>query len=291
MSRIKRLVRPESEPAQWKLALPILALALSAAVYAQAGTAAPAADAPPVHRNQYISLQSDIAEPYAFVRGGDHGISMAGNDADLDAIKRLQTKIDGDFLWFRTGDKSYVVRDPAVLARARAAWEPLDALNREMEGYNRQMSEHDKSMQALGKEMEKASAGMQMDKPKTQALERQMQDVGNRMGDIGSQMVDADDAERARLERQMADLQRQMTDLTRQMSALTRTAAQRAAEESIKEIGQRMHEAGKPMHALAEQMGTLGRKMGRESRAAEKTVRALIHEAQAKGLAQPVPQV
>ena len=287
MSRIKRLVRPESEPFQWKLALPVLALALSAGVYAQAGTA----DVPPAHRNQYISLQSDVAEPYAFVRGGDHGISMAGNDADLDAIKRLQTKIAGDFLWFRTGDKSYIVRDPAVLARARAAWEPLDALSREMEGYNRQMSEHDKGMQALGKEMEKASAGMQMDKPKTQALERQMQDVGNRMGDIGSQMVDADEAERARLEREMADLQRQMTDLTRQMGALTRTDAQRAAERSMKEIGQRMHEAGKPMHALAEQMGTLGRKMGRESRVAEKTVRALIHEAQAKGLAQPVPQV
>ena len=52
-----------------------------------------------------------------------------------------------------------------------------------------------------------------------------------------------------------------------------------------------MHEAGQPMHALAEPRGALGRKMGRESRAAEKTVRALIHEAQAKGLARPVPQV
>lgn len=290
MSRIKRLVRPDSEPAQWKLALPILCLALSAAVYAQAGTASPPADASPAHRTQHISLQSNVAEPYAFVRGVDHGISMAGNDDDLDTIKRLQARIAGDFLWFRNGDKSYVVRDPAVLARARAAWEPLDALSREMEGYDRRMKEHDKVMHALDKQMQQASAGVELDQPRVDALASRMEDVSRRMRDVDSRMADTDDAGRERLDWDRADLQRQMADLKRQMDTLTQSASRRATEQSMKDISQRMREAGKPMHALGEQMGALGKRMGEESRAAEKTIHALIHEAQANGLAQPAPK-
>lgn len=286
MSRIKRLVRPEAEPAQWKLALPILALALSSALYAQAGTPA---DAPPAHRHQHISLQSDVAEPYAFVRGDDHGISMAGDDADLDTIKRLQTKIDGDFLWFRTGGKSYIVVDPAVLARARAAWEPLEALNRQMEGYDRRMNAYSKDMEALDKQLQQASADAHVDQPQLHALQREMEDVGRRMGDVGSRMANTDDAGRARLEREMADLHHQMADLSRQKATLVPSEGQRAAG-TMRDIGRRMHETGKPMHALGEQMGALGKQIRRESQTAENTVRALIHDAQAKGLAQPAPQ-
>jgi hypothetical protein len=44
-----------------------------------------------------------------------------------------------------------------------------------------------------------------------------------------------------------------------------------------------MHELGKKMHAL-------GKDMERESHAADTTVRALIHDAVARGLAHPAPQ-
>jgi hypothetical protein len=50
-----------------------------------------------------------------------------------------------------------------------------------------------------------------------------------------------------------------------------------------------MEEAGKPMHVLGEQMGMLGKEMERESKVADKTVRALIRDARAKGLARPAP--
>jgi hypothetical protein len=81
-----------------------------------------------------------------------------------------------------------------------------------------------------------------------------------------------------------------MADLKRQMDALTQSASPRAAEQSMKDVGRRMREAGKPMHALGDQMGALGKRMGEESRAAEKTIHTLIHEAQANGLAQPAPK-
>jgi beta-lactamase regulating signal transducer with metallopeptidase domain len=289
MSRIKRLVRPEAEPAQWKLALPLLALALSAGVYAQTGTAA---DAPAAHPRAitHPAEHTERGEPYALVREGDHGTSMTGDSADWSTIKQLRKQINGDFLWFRDGGKPYIVRDAGVLARARAAWEPVERLGKEMDGYGREMDKHGKAMDALGKDMERAAAGMKPDETKIHAIERRMNEVGARMGDVGSRMASADDAGRARLDREMADLNRQMADLNRQMAAAAHSDSQRAAQRSMNEIGRRMNDAGKPMDALGKQMDALGKRMDAESRTADKTVRALIREAMEKGLAQPAPQ-
>lgn len=289
MSRIKRLVRPEAEPFQWKLALPILALALSAGAYAQAG---PAADGPAAHPRtvSHPAVPTERGEPYAIVREGDHGTSMTGDSADWSAVKRLRKQIDGDFLWFRDGGKTYIVQDAGVLARARAAWEPVERLGKEMDGYGREMDKHGKAMDALGKEMTRAAAGMKPDETKIHAIERRMNEVGSRMGDVGSRMASADDAGRARLDREMADLNRQMAELNQQMAAATQSDGQRAAQRSMDEIGHRMNDAGKPMDALGKQMDALGKRMDAESRTADKTVRALIREALEKGLAQPAPQ-
>ena len=63
----------------------------------------------------------------------------------------------------------------------------------------------------------------------------------------------------------------------------------RKSHASMEAIGRQMEEAGKPMHVLGEQMGMLGKEMERESKVADKTVRALIRDARAKGLARPAP--
>jgi hypothetical protein len=59
---------------------------------------------------------------------------------------------------------------------------------------------------------------------------------------------------------------------------------------AMEEIGRKMEQAGKPMNALGKQMDALGKQMERESHAAEATMRELIREAQAKGLARPAPE-
>jgi beta-lactamase regulating signal transducer with metallopeptidase domain len=324
MSRIKRLVRPHAEPVNWKLVLPVLGLALSAAVVSQAGTAAP--QEPPAVQAQQAQQQAaaqaraasteatreatraakDAAraardsaraegrahrangEAFALVSGTEQNLSISGNAGNWTDIKQIRRSVDGEFLWFRDGGKSYVVQDREVLARAHAAYEPIERLGKQMDGYGRQMDQHGKAMDALGKEMSTAAAGIRPDETRLHALEREMNDLGRQMGQLGAQMGQARDEERKPLEARMARLSERMNELGRQMREASEPAGQRAAQQQMDEIGRRMKEAGKPMDALGKQMEALGKQMEQEGEKADTTVRALIREAQAKGLARPV---
>lgn len=294
MSRIKRLVRPQAEPLSssfgWKLALPALGLALTAALHAHAG-AAPAAPAPAQEKAAvHLTLQEGRGDAYALVGEGDEGFNMTGNSADWSSIKQLKRSVKGEFLWFRDGGKSWIVQDPDTLARAHAAWAPVNRLGEQMDAYGKEMDKHGKAMDALGKQMEQAAGGMQADQPRVRELERKMNELGRQMSVLGEQMGQASDADRERLARKMDALGRQMNELGEQMRAAHESEGQRRARVSMDEIGKRMGEAGKPMDELGKKMDALGKQMDRESKAAEKTMRGLIRDAMARGLARQAPE-
>jgi len=269
------------------LTLPLFGLLFAAAVGAHAG----AADAPGAHPQiHHISLERR-GEPYALVRDGDHGITMTGDSGDSLDVKQVRQHVKGDFLWFRDDGKSWVIQDPDVLAKARAAWAPTDRLSEQMDAYGREMDQHGKAMDALGKQMGQSAAGIQPDPEKMQALNRQMDELGRKMGKLSEQMAFArDDDERARLNGQMGRLSARMGELGARMGAVAASDTQRQAQASMKEISRRMNEAGKPMNDLGKKMGALGKDMERESHAADQTVRALIRDAVARGLAHPAPR-
>jgi len=186
MSRIKRLVRPQSETLNWKLALPALGLALTAAIHAHAGNApAPARAAAPAKSDVHITLREERGDAYALVGEGEDGFKMTGNSADWSSIKRLKRSIKGEFLWFRDGGKTWIVQDRDTLARAHAAWAPVDRLGEQMDAYGKEMDKHGKVMESLGKEMEQAAAGMQVDQPRVRELERKMNELGRQMSSLG----------------------------------------------------------------------------------------------------------
>jgi beta-lactamase regulating signal transducer with metallopeptidase domain len=391
MNRIKRLVRPEFEPLNWKMALPILGLsAACAAFYANAQTApaAPAAEAnnvvlvaeltnvapggaepmtqaaqvapakeaapaapmsrvspvppvppvpplaapmpplapvPPVAPVEPVAPVAPIApdaEPaprrrdraerratetvgredaYAFVRAGDRGLNISGstNRADWRELESIKRAIPGEFLWFRDGGKTYVVRDAGVLAKVSAAWAPLDKLGAQMEVHGKEMEKHGKVMEALGHDMERAAVNVERSRDRTaerklQSLGRDQGRLGRQMEKLGRQMETADAAKRDSLQREMDQLNLKMRELDREMelqSKLLEAQHERIERGNapMEELGRKMEEAGKPMDALGKKMDVLGKQMDTESRAAEKVVRGLIKDAQAKGLAAPSP--
>lgn len=293
MSRIKRLVRPQSEPLasslNWKLALPALGLALSAAFHAHAGTAQATAPASHPKAAVHVTLQENREAPYALVGEGDESFNMTGNSADWKSIKQLKRGIKGEFLWFREGGKSWIVQDPETLARARAAWVPVNRLGEQMDAYGKEMDKHGKVMEALGKEMEQAANGVQPDQPRVRELERKMEAQGQEMAALGQQIGNAPDAERGRLQDRMSVLGRQMNTLGEQMRAAHQSEAQQRARASMDAVGKRMNEAGKPMDQLGKKMDALGKQMDQESKIADKTIRGIIRDAMARGLAQQAP--
>ena len=300
MSRIKRLVRPEAEPLNWKLALPILGLATCAAFCSSA-----AAWATPAHataepqpaaqseRRLVRSVASGKEEPYSMVRAGGEGkgTTMIGSSDDWDEVHQARRRIGGDFLWFRDGNQAYYIQDPATLARVTAAWAPVDRLGAQMDALGKEMDVHGKQMDVLGREMDQAARGFKPDEAKLRAVEARMKAHGAEMDMLGKQMHSANtDAERERLSRQMAEVGDKMSAAGRELGDQHNGPGMRKAQKSMDEIGRRMGEAGKPMDALGKRMGALGKDMERESKAADQTVRGLIRDARAQGLAKPVPR-
>ncbi|MGZ5200028.1 MAG: M56 family metallopeptidase [Telluria sp.] len=284
MSRIKRLVRPESEPLNWKLALPILGLVACAAFYTHAEPARASTDKPVAH-HRHVSSE----DGYALVRDGDHGTSLNGDSIHWTEINAIKPQVQGEFLWFRDGGKSYIVQDQDILARAHAAWAPVDKLGEQMDAYGRQMDGHGKKMEELGKQIEASVARVQPDEKRSREFERKMDALGRQMKQLGARFEHADDAERDRLGQQMDELGRQMGELGRKFARQQESEGRKLAQASMDETSRRMHELSIPMDELGSKMGALGKDMERESMAADKTVRELIREAQARGLAKPAP--
>ena len=299
MSRIKRLVRPEAEPLNWKLALPILGLATCAALYSWTAPAHAAPQAAPEpaaahreHRETRVVREAARGEPYAVVRAKDGGFNISGSSDDWDDVKAARNAIGGEFVWFRENGRSYYIQDPELMAKVNAAWAPVDRLGKQMDAYGKEMDKHGKKMEGLGRQMEQASSGVKppASEREIREIDEGMQALGRQMEELGRKLAETrDDAERERIERRMEEAGERMEAAGKRMEQAHNSPQMRKAHAEMEALGAQMKEAGKPMDALGKRMGALGKEMERESKAADQAVRGLIRDAKAKGLAKPVP--
>lgn len=314
MSRIQRLVRPDRHALSWKVALPILGLSavcLTVFAHGQApadlavATVAPATLA-------VVSAEDNVATPddkdrlrdaYAVIYEGRRGMTLSGNVNDIRDADKARRSVQGDFLWFRRGDKSYVVQDSATLAKIDEAWKAsrtlgaqMEALGDEMKGYSKVMDDLGQQMKALNAkaqpnaEMERAGAEMKAVSQQQQALSEKMQMVSAEMSRANS------DREREALNAKMQALDAQMRPFSDRMKALGETmnahsAQMQQSQPQMDELSRRMNEAGKPMEALGKQMDVLGKQQEKLNREADREVHALIDDALANGKAVPMSKL
>lgn len=347
MSRIQRLVRPDPQRADWKLALPLAGLAaLGLAVHAAAAPAlapvvpavatVPAVVSAPVTAitpaTPVTALTPAVAPTpvvaatpataatpaiaavpalfgalglngggrdisYAMVRAGEDGMMLSGELGDVDDVKRVRQHVRGDFLWFREGGTDYVVQDAAVLAAARRAWVPAEAMGERMEALGEQMRPHGERMEALGKRMEALSVNgepyaheMEALGKRMEPLARQQQALGEKMRVLAeSRRSEADDQ---RIQAQMAQLQRSMEPLQSQMEALShameaQSEALQKAHAPMEEFSRLMEAASKPMQDLSQRMDVLSKQHEPLVERANAEVLRLIEQAQREGKAVP----
>lgn len=273
-------------PLNRSLGLPLTGLALCAALFAASMPAQAGAES--TSRVTRVAAQG---EPYALVRDKAGSFDISGSSDDWDEVRAAQRAIKGEFIWFREGGRGYTIQDPAVLTRARAAWAPLDRLGAQMDVHSKQMDGHGKKMDALARAMDRAAVNDKKmpSERDMREIEGGMQALSEHMERLGVQMGNArDKAERERIGREMAATGERMNDAGRRIGQAYDTPEVHKAHASMEAIGRQMEDAGKPMKSLGEKMGALGKEMERESKAADKTVRALIRDARAKGLARPV---
>lgn len=343
MTRIQRLVRPTSQPLNWKIAVPIIGLAAACAgFYANAAQApetpsAPTAPAAPVHpghphtavassakaahaahaagaaqaahaghaakaaRHAARAVSSSKEDSFAIVRSSDNGSrTFNGGGSDWDQVEQAKRSIGGDFIWFRRGGETYVIQDPSVVAKANAAWEPVERLGKQMSVHGDEMAKHGKVMERLGKEMAGASQKMALSQVDHAKFQSRIADLASKQAAIALQIARkstatamADGADRAASDREIARLEAQSEQIEAKIEAESKAfekAAERIADGQMEQIGKQMELAGRPMDELGKKMDALGERMDAESRAAESAVRAVIEDAVSRGLARPAPR-
>ena len=256
----------------------------------------------------------DDGESYAFVEGSGDNITFSGSwdgdrRAEIDAARKVAR---GPFLWFTHEGKSYIVTDPAIIARIRAMYKPMEDLGRQQEALGKQQ-------EALGRQMED--------------LGRQQEDVGQvKMPDLTKEIADLNatmekfNADRQKLNtkelseteaklkaaqdqmmtpERMAELQADLAAAQAEWNSDSMGALQEKLGDLQGRLGELQGEAGARQGGVGAKMGALGAKQGklgaeqgrigaeqgRIAQRADQETRRVIEESLRNGKATQVPQV
>ena len=82
------------------------------------------------------------------------GKDCMSTNASLEVVQALRRRFSGDFLWSRRAGKTYLLRDSATLAQARAFFEPLRILEPDRAAVQRLRSPLEARERALDREQE-----------------------------------------------------------------------------------------------------------------------------------------
>ena len=314
MPRIRQLIRPDRRNPGAVLLLPLLGLAVAGAgfyVHAQPAparaAAAPApASAPAQAAGPKPAAGARIArigtgDGYALVREGEDGMRMSGDLGDVEAIRAASRSVGGDFLWFRRDGRAWIVRDADTLARAHAAWRPVEAFDREMRELGARMHPHSERMQELGEHMQSLQSQAVTETPEMRAASQRIEGLGGEIRQLAQQQValahrmltaDAGQAVQLRAEADALDARQQVLrqDIERQAATIEADARRiEASHAPMEALGREMEAAGRPMEAIGKEMEAVGAQIERVAAVSDAQVRKLLDEAYARGLATPAP--
>lgn len=221
---------------------------------------------PPNPGNSFSARHVDI-DTYANARNGfalidSNAVTISGSENDLQTVEQLR-KTNTPMLWFRRGDKAYLVRDSAYIQRAKAIYAPVTALG--------------KQQGTLGGEQGRLG-GLQGG-------------LGARQGALGSQQGQLA-SQQAKLASEQAALSGQAGSDKRQAELDARQATLQSREDELgrqqDDLGQQQEVLGKQQEALGARQEALGKRQEQATAQANQQIGKLLDEALAKGAAQVI---
>lgn len=216
--------------------------------------------------------------------GGDPWVLLSGNhrmahgsERDLRVAERARRGRE-DLLWFRQGGRAYVIRDPELLAEARALWQPVEELGR-------RQGELGARQGALGAQQGELGA-------RQGELGARQGRLGAHEGAVAAAQAAVDAARAARdqagdegIERKLEALASELEDLAREMADLRAGAADLGAE--FDSLGHQQEELSRQQEELARQQERLAQEQDRAWRKAATRLESLLDRAVQDGQAQP----
>lgn len=216
----------------------------------------------------YAFGNDDDEQRFVIVTGNSDSMTMSGTGEDARHVERLKKQIPGDFIWFSRDEKSYIIRDQATIARARAFWAPQEELGKQQELLGKQQEELGRQQEALGQKQEEVRVKVPDMTAELDRLKAKLQKLGST----------------ATLE-QLGDLQSEIGDLQSKIGEI-----QSEAGEQQGKFGDEQGALGEKQGKLGEEQGKLGERQGELAEKATKQMKQLLDEAIKDGKAQPEPQ-
>jgi bla regulator protein blaR1 len=211
-------------------------------------------------RHVDIDTHSNAREGFALIDGD--AVTINGSENDLRTVEQL-SKSNRPMLWFRRGDKAYLVRDASYIQRAKAIYAPVSALG--------------KQQGTLGGEQGRLG-GLQGG-------------LGARQGALGSQQGELA-SRQAKLASEQAELSGRADGDKRQAEFETRQAALQTREDELgrqqDDLGRQQEALGKQQEALGTKQEALGKRQEEATAQANQQIGKLLDEALAKGVAQAI---
>ena len=191
---------------------------------------------------------------------------MSGSNEDREHAESLRSKIPGDFIWFERDEKSYIIRDPATVDRAKKLLAPEHDLSQQQEDLR-------KKEEALGNQMRE-----QM---------QQKMDVRVKVPDVSAQLQKLQD-EVKQLSASGATMQ-QLGDLQRELGELQRTLGETSWETHTQwnDVGRQAGELGRQMGDIGRQIGELARQQAEKAREGAQQMQQLLDDSISNGTAKP----
>jgi beta-lactamase regulating signal transducer with metallopeptidase domain len=214
--------------------------------------------------SNFYSNGGDDSQPFVMVSGNSESPTMSGTLEDGERVEELKKKIQGDFIWFRRDEKSYLIRDQATFDRAKAFWAPQEELGKKQE-------ELGKQQEALGKQQEELGAKMEQVHVKVPDLTKELEKLQAELKQLSSSATVEQVGE---IQSEIGDLQSKIGDVQSQ------------AGDQQSKLGDEMGALGQKQGKLGEQQGELGRHQGELAKQASRQMKQLFDEAIANGTAQ-----
>jgi bla regulator protein BlaR1 len=202
---------------------------------------------------------------FVIVSGKTESLTMSGSSIDAEHAEKLRKIIQGDFIWFQSDEKSYIIRDQATIDQARKLWAPQEELGKKQE-------ELGKQQEALGKQQEEIGVRM----------EQIHVNVPDMTADLDKLKAELKALSSGATVEQVGHIQSEIGELQSRIGELQ----SRAGDQQSK-LGEQMGALGEKQGKLGEQQGELGRQQGELARQANRQMEQLLNEAITKGTAQP----
>ena len=226
-----------------------------------------APDAPPVpsyrSHSSYNYNHDDNGDSYALVMGDDR-YTFSGDWQQREDLESIQKNTHGNFIYYRHDGKSYVIDDPAIVARARALYAPMEALGKQQEALGRQQ-------EALGRRQSSVKIQNPDLSKETAALDKALQ----QMKQLAAEK-EVDRESLSRLQEQIGEIQGRLGEL------------QGEAGEQQGKIGAEQGALGEQQGKLGEAQRHLGEMQGKLGEEAHRQIIPMIQQAIQNGKAKPV---